>query len=137
MNLADYNLLSLRVELQRRGWVQRTDSDDTSQNWSSTPHWGCCDLTNWILKGFQVAELTQLDLHPVVWDRENAKVGDDVYASCFVKADGSLTGWFMCEAYAGTGSPINAEKTTLDDLPKILGEWCCSWPRPEGWFRNS
>jgi len=127
MNLTDHTLLTIRMEMQQRGWVQKAGFDDSSHDWAATPHWRCTDLTEGILLGYRVAGLTQLDLHPVVVDATTLKIGDDVFASCFVKADGSLTGWCMCESYACTTADFNAHAATLDHLPDILAAWSNSW----------
>ena len=123
MNLTDHTMLSLRMEMQQRGWVKRLAMDDPSHDWRSTPHWQCTDLTDAILRGYQVGGLTQLDLHPLVVGDDDGNFCDDVYASCFVRADGSLTHWCLAECFAGTSADFNAHKASLDDLSTILTAW--------------
>ena len=123
MNLTDHTLLSLRMEMQKRGFVQRTVGDDQARDWAETEYWRCTDLTEGILRGYQVRGLTQLDLHPLVVGDDDGNFSDDVYASCFVRADGSLTDWCLAECFAGSSADFYAHKTTLDDLSTLLTAW--------------
>ena len=127
--LSEYNILTLRMEMLKKGWKEQDDNQVMDVN---SPYWGLCDLTQMILEGHAVAGLTQLDLLPSVVDDGEGNFTHDVYASCMVDADGSLRDWSLIETFAGTAETFDPSTTTLADLgPVVLTAWLKSLER--GW----
>ena len=117
MNLTEHTALSIRLEMQQKGWIERTELNDTSHDWAETQYWRR-------LHSNQTGGMTQLRFHPyLVGDDDGTFVDNGVCVSCFVKPDGGLTRWSLLDNWAETAATFFAHKTTLDDLSELLTAW--------------